>query len=188
MYGMYYKLPRYVKIKNEKFMINTDYRIFINFENDMQGLDRKEAIIKALKNFYGSAFSLIIDNNLLEEAVEKFIWFYQCGKNKQNSSPKSSKNSKTNIFNYEYDYDLIWASFWMYAHIDISTARLHWWKFKSIWNALPSDCEFNKIKGYRGYTGKDKDILELKEYYKLPPTAAEIEDQIRREKIYEALK
>ena len=53
---------------------------------------------------------------------------------------------------------------------------------------MPKECEFNKVKGYRAYDGKDKDILELKEAYKLPPTKAEIEDQIRRDKLYEQLK
>ena len=30
--GMYSKLPRSIKIKNERFIINADFRIFINFE------------------------------------------------------------------------------------------------------------------------------------------------------------
>ena len=53
---------------------------------------------------------------------------------------------------------------------------------------MPNDCEFCKIKGYRAYEGKDEKLLELKEYYKLPPTEAEIQEQIRKDKIYEAFK
>ena len=45
-----------------------------------------------------------------------------------------------------------------------------------------------KIKGYRTYNGNDKNILDLKEYYKLPLTGVELADKIRRDKIYEALK
>lgn len=32
----------------------------------------------------------------------------------------------------------------MYANVDLHR-YLHWWKFKEIWNTLPSDCEFNNI-------------------------------------------
>ena len=42
-----------------------------------------------------------------------------------------------------------------------------------------------KIKGYRAYTGKDENMLELREYWELPKP---VEEQERINKIYEALK
>ena len=187
---MYYdKLPQEVYIKNKKFIINADYRIFIKFEERMQGRDINSAVMEALFSFY-PAFNLILEQDLLSEAVEKFIWFYSCGKEYINKPSKNSKMIKTEqVFSYKHDSDLIWSAFWMYGNrIDLSKEKLHWWKFKAIWNSLPSECEFVKIKSYRAYDGKDKDRLELKEYYKLPPTEAEIKDKVRRDKIYEALK
>lgn len=186
---MYYdKLPHFVYIKDEKFIINADYRTFIKFEEEMQGKDLNGAVMKALLNFY-PAFNLIIEKDLLNEAVDKFIWFYSCGKEYINNPSKNSKSVKNSqIFSYKHDSYLIWSAFWMYGRIDISEGFLHWWKFKAIWETLPSECEFVKIKSYRAYDGKDKDMLELKEYYKLPPTEAEIKDKVRRDKIYEALK
>ena len=78
--GMYSKLPRSIKIRNERFIINTDFRIFINFEEEMtQGIDTKKAVNNALQSFY-PAFYLIIQKGLINEAVDKFIWFYKCGK------------------------------------------------------------------------------------------------------------
>ena len=92
--GMYSKLPRSVTIKNEKFIINTDFRIFITFEEEMtQGIDTRKAVNNALTSFY-PAFSYIMANNMLYEAVEKFIWFYQCGK-----IPNYSWNAKLTIMN-----------------------------------------------------------------------------------------
>lgn len=188
MLDYYNKLPYHVYLKNEKFIINTDFRIFINFETEMQGTNTKEAIYNALSRFY-PAFFVICKKGLLNEAVEKFIWFYKCGKEDNVNSKKSNGQGKkvSQIYNYEYDCDLICGSYLLYAKVDLHK-HLHWWKFKEIWNTLPNDCEFNKIKGYRAYDGKDKDILKLKEYYKLPPTETEIQEQIRRDKIYEALK
>lgn len=188
MIEYYNKLPRCVYLNNEKFVINADYRIFIEFEMQMQGKNVKEAIYNALTNFY-PAFFKICELNLVNEAVDKFIWFYHCGKEEyRNQDIVKNKGKKTSqIFNYKYDCDLICGSYWIYAHTDLHKP-LHWWRFKEIWESLPKDCEFNKIKSYRAYDGNDKDMLELKEYYKLPPTEAEIQEQIRKDKIYEAFK
>ena len=70
---MYYdSLPYYVYLKNKKVIINADYHIFIEFEEEMQGKDIKSAVEKALTKFY-PAFYLITENDLVNEAVEKFI-------------------------------------------------------------------------------------------------------------------
>lgn len=183
--GMYNKLPHYVYLKNEKFNINTDFRIFIEFEIEMQGKDKKKASINCLSKFY-PAFLDIISKGLFEEAVDKFIWFYKCNKPDIKYNIKSKK-PKEQIFNYEYDDLYIWGAFKQYYNIDLTTARLHWWKFRAMWLCIPSNSEFSKIKGYRAYDGKDKDILEMKELSKLPPTESEIKDEIRRNEIYESL-
>jgi hypothetical protein len=184
--GMYSKLPQSVKIGKERFIINTDFRIFINFEEEMtQGIDTRKACNNALQNFY-PAFSLIIQRNLLKEAVEKFIWFYKCGKEEL---PKKNKKGKSKeAFRYSSDDMYIWGAFKQYFNIDLSVSKLHWWRFRAMWVSLPSEAEFSKIKGYRVYDGKDKEILELQEYYKLPPNEKEIQDRIRLDKIYESLK
>ena len=185
--GMYSKLPRSVTIKNEKFIINTDFRIFITFEEEMtQGIDTRKAVNNALASFY-PAFSYIMANNMLYEAVEKFIWFYQCGKKEVKTSKKQQNNSKKEIFRYSYDDLYIWGAFKQLGY-DLTEDHIHWWIFRAIWLSLPDNCEFSKIKGYRAYNGKDKDILDLQEYHKLPPSEKEIQDQIRRDKIYESLK
>ena len=184
---MYNKLPRYVFLKNERYIINTDFRIFITFEEEMtQGTNRKEACYNALQKFY-PAFSLIIKKGLQNEAVDKFVWFYLCGK-KELPSKNEKKVSNKESFRYSNDDLYIWGAFKCYFNVDLSTIHLHWWKFRAMWLSLPSEAEFSKIKGYRVYNGKDKEILELQEYYKLPPNEKEIQDRIRRDKIYESLK
>lgn len=185
MRGMYSKLPRFVYLKNEKFIINTDFRIFIDFEEEMtQGIDKKKACKIALKKFY-PAFNLILSKGLLKEATDKFIWFYSCGKKE---TPKKGKGSNKEAFRYSVDDLYIWGAFKQYFNVDLTTNYIHWWKFRAMWLSLPSEAEISKIKGYRVYDGKEKDILELQEYYKLPETEKEINDRIRRQEIYEALK
>lgn len=69
--------------------------------------------------------------------------------------------------------------------IDLAYDKVHWWKFKALLKSLKSDVEFVKIKGYRAYTGNDKNMLELRDYWALPKPADEKE---RLNKIYEILK
>lgn len=187
MRGMYYKLPHYVYIKSEKYFINTDYRIFIEFEEKMQEKVDKEVIVDTLKAFY-PAFFKIIKKKLLLEAINKFLWFYRCGKEDEELPQKTANKSNVRAFSYKYDDLYIWGEFKRNYGVDISKNHIHWWRFKAMWLCLPNDCEFNKIKGYRCYTGTDKNLLELKSIYKLPLTQAEIEDKLRRDKLYEMLK
>lgn len=187
MSGMYNKLPHYVIIDDKKVIINTNYRIFIEFEQEMQGKDTKKAINKVLNRFYPAFFEL--KNLYLEEMVDKFIWFYKCGHlEEKNSSNKGNNKNKRPIFDYKYDDLYIWGAFKMYFNVELDEIDLHWWKFKAMWNSIPESAEFSKIKGYRGYTGDDKQILELKQFYELPLTESELEDKLRRDKLYEALK
>lgn len=182
---MYDKLPRFVYMNRERYLINTDYRLFIKFEKEMQGNRTKEVIIKTLSKFY-PAFSEIVEKNLLREAIKKFLWFYSCGK-EQKQTTSSGKTKVDRIYDYDYDSELIWGAYWDRG-IDLTTDNVHWWKFKALWNSLPSDCEFKKVIGYRCYNGKDKDMLELKKLHELPPTEFEISERKRQEEIYNQLK
>lgn len=188
MKGMYDKLPHFVIIKNERFYINTDYRIFIDFEQEMQEIETRDAIINVLSKFYPAFFVIMNDKELLQKAIEKFIWFYKCGKEESSKIDNKGKSKPCKPFSYKYDDLYIWGAYKQYYNIDLTTAKIHWWKFKAMWLSLPDNAEFNKIKGYRTYTGNDKDLLELKNYYKLPPTEKEINDRMRLDNLYEQLK
>ena len=184
----YKKLPCSVILGNKEYAIRTDYRIFINFEMDMATKENKEeAINKALNLFYLDAHE-IERRGLLMEAVIQFIWFYKCGQLEDYQEGRQVKGSKkaTQIFNYKYDAQLICGA---YAVLGYDLHKyMHWWKFKELWNSLPQDCEFARVKSYRAYDGDDKDRIELREYYKLPPTIAEIKDSLRRQEIFNQLK
>lgn len=183
----YDSLPQSVILKDKTYAVNTDYRIFINFEMDMTMIEPKEAINKALNAFYLDSDD-IEKKGLFMEAITKFIWFYKCGQLDDYQEGRQVKHSKkaTQIFNYKYDAQLICGA---YAVLGYNLHKyMHWWKFKELWNALPEECEFARIKSYRAYDGDDKDRIELREYYKLPPTIAEIKDSIRRQEIFNQLK
>ncbi len=187
MKGMYSRLPHFVIIKNERITINTDFRIFIDFENEMQGNNQKEAIKKALMRFY-PAFFVIYKRNLILEAIDKFIWFYRCGKVEEEKKKKIGKNSSLQVYSYKHDDLYIWGTFYQLYKLDLTQDYIHWWKFRAMWLTIPENAVYSKIKRYRSYVGKDKELLELQEAYRLPITEKDIADKLRRDKIYELLK
>lgn len=189
MKGMYENLPQKIKIGKEKYKVNSDFRIFIELETKMQDGNEKEAIVNALNKFYYPAFYKIIEENKLKEAVDKFVWFYMCGKKEQkleNKNVETTKNQER-LYDYEFDSQVIWGAYYDRG-IDLTTDRLHWWKFKALWNSMPKDCKLNRVMSYRGYNGKDEDMLKLKDLYKLPLTKSELNEKERLNKIYETLK
>ena len=185
--NMFYKLPYFVKIKNKKYAVKTDFRIFAEYEEEMQDRseeNRKKAIAKVLSRFY-PAFLEIVEKNLLEEAINQFIWFYECGR-KNYHKVKSGKGTKREeIYSFNYDDEYIYSAFYEKYRIDLSKSYVHWWKFQALLKGL-GECEFTKIKGYRAYNGKDKDMLEIKEYWTLPLPNWE-EEEKRKASIIEQL-
>ena len=185
---MFNKLPRTIYINNKEIIVNTDYRIFVRFEVEMQENDTKKAIRNVLSSFYPA---FLLREGITNEMVDKFIWFYKCGITEEEEKSLKSNNkasTRARAYDYRYDSDLIFGAFMETYRIDLSRANLHWWKFKALLKSLNGNTEFCKIKSYRMYDGEDKNLLELKEAYKLPPSKQEIEAEIRRDKLYEALK
>ena len=99
----------------------------------------------------------------------------------------SKNNQNFRIYDYDFDSDLIWGAFYEQFRIDLTTARLHWWKFRAMWVSINKNSQFSIIRGYRSYTGKDKELLKLKEQYKLPKTQFEIDEEKRHKKIFNQL-
>ena len=82
--------PKSVNIDGAEVEINSDFRTAILFEQMMFDEDFPEhlKIANALQLFYS-----VLPTNL-NEAVDKLIWFYSCGKDRKESSSKQSENSR----------------------------------------------------------------------------------------------
>lgn len=191
---MFKKLPYFVILQNIKFKVNTDFRNMISFENIVQdrSVDNFKKIEYGLRHFYPAFFyaenyeRLLQNPKLYEEACNKLIWFYKCGRENYHKISGSGKmTSEKQIYSYEFDDEYIYSAFLQEYGIDLSYDKVHWWKFKALLKALKSDVEFIKIQGYRSYIGENKNMLELKNYWTLPKSASE---QERQNKIFEILK
>lgn len=189
---MFNKLPYFVILQGKKYKINVDFRNMISFENKVQdkSVSNSEKIKYGLRHFYPAFFyaenynKLLYNPQLYKEACDKLIWFYKCGRDDYHKVSGSGKINKQ-IYSYDYDDEYIYGAFYDQYGIDLSYDKVHWWKFKALLKSLKDDEEFVKIKGYRAYSGKDKNMLELKDYWELPKP---VEEQERLNRIYEALK
>lgn len=189
---MFRKLPYFVILQEKKYRINVDFRNMISFEKILQdkSVSKTEKIEYVLRHFYPAFFSLenyqklLYNPQLYKEACDKLIWFYKCGRDDYHRMG-NGKGSNKQIYSYNYDDEYIYGAFYEQYGIDLSYDIVHWWKFKALLKSLKDDTEFVKIKGYRAYTGEDKNMLELKKYWELP---LPVEEQERLDKLYETLK
>lgn len=173
-------LPKSVVIDGLAYLINTDFRIGILFEQLMQ--DSKVDETQKLD----LAISLYFKNNIKnkEEAVKQILWFYRCGKDMQQSKGAKGNNLEP-IYDYEYDSDYIYSAFMEQYNIDLQEIdNLHWWKFKALFKGLNKDTKIVEIMGYRSMAIDSKMPKTQKEYYrkmkrmyKLPSNKTEAEKE-----------
>lgn len=136
------ELPVSVDIWSKTYKIDADFRTIMNVEGIIFGkevtddqkkfaeemmkeidIEEKDAIANAK---YYDALKLFYRNNVpddLEEAMEKMLWFYSCGKEDEQSKTKTKKK----VISFEYDFDYINAGFMQDYKIDLFEVDfLHW--------------------------------------------------------------
>lgn len=190
---MFNRLPTFVILQGKEYKINVDFRTMILFENKLQDkrADKNMKIEYGLRLFYPAFldirnYQLFLQMpKLYEEACNKLIWFYQCGREDYHKVKGNGKGKNRQIYSYEFDDEYIYGAFYEQYGIDLTYDKLHWWKFKALLKALKEDTEFVKIQGYRAYTGKDENMKELRDYWELPKP---IDEQERLNNLYESLK
>ena len=197
-----------VDIGSETYKIDADFRTIMNVEGIIFGkevtdgqkmfaeemmkeidIEEKDAIANAK---YYDALKLFYEDNIpddLEEAMEKMLWFYSCGKEDEQTKAKTKKK----VISFEYDFDYINAGFMQDYKIDLFEVDfLHWWKFMSLFSALHDDCKICEIIGYRGAELKNFDkeqrkrIREMQKIYALPDDISK-EEKKRQDEITQIL-
>ena len=93
-------------------------------------------------------------------------------------------------FDYVQDSELIYAAFYQAYGIDLieEQGKMHWWKFSSLLNGLPSDTRFSEIVSIRTrpipaptkYNEQERqNLIKLKQEYALKLTSKEREEQLQ---------
>ena len=154
-------LPSKVTVDDTEYEIRTDFRISVLFSLLMEDdtLTDEQKVIQALDLYYP-----VIPVNV-DEAINKIIWFYCCGK--ENKSTNGNKGSNKKIFDFEEDSNYIYSAFMSQYRIDLQDiAQLHWWKFKALLEGLKDDNKLSKIIEYRSIDLNKIEDKEQKKYYR----------------------
>lgn len=102
-----------------------------------------------------------------------------------------SKGGGDKAFDFVQDSPLIYAAFYQAYGMDLvdQQGKLHWWKFQSLLNGLPSNTRFSEIVSIRmkpipaptKYNKEEREeLMRLKAVYALNLTSKEREEQLQR--------
>lgn len=161
-------LPDSVYVGSLRYVINTDYRYVFMFEQVMRDntITDEEKTRTILELFYGEQY--IVDFN---EAVDQILWFHRCGK--EIVKRKDDEQKAEIIYDFEEDADYIYSSFLECYGIDLTEVRMHWWKFKALFNGLSEETMMKKIMHYRSVIiSSDMSDSQKKFYKKMKSTFA----------------
>lgn len=161
--------PKYVKVNDKKYEINTDFRIAIEcnrIAEDTSIGDFERALAIIYKLFGDEGINAQDDYERLLELAIKYL---SCGKEVSGSS------SEEYDMDFIEDMDYIEASFMSDYNIDLTGVEMHWWKFYKLINGLSNSemgncCVLNRVRNLRNFDTKD------------------IKDQKERERIEKAKK
>ena len=152
--------PLYVEVDNEKYKINTDFRVAIECgrvaeDGTIGDLERGLAIIYLLFGEKG-----INAQDHYEKLLELAQKYLLCGNELEDSNGKPDMD-------FIEDYSYIRASFRSDYGIKIDEEKIHWWEFMELMNGLSNSelgncCILNRIRNLRNYDTKDIKDAKLK--------------------------
>lgn len=164
--------PKEIYVDSLKYNINYDFRYGLLFEELMN-----DKSISDSEKFY-LAIKLYLDNQYVEnyeKAITQIFNFYLCGE--KPNQKKGSKKRQNPVFSYEEDAGLIFAAFKEVYNIDLVEDKIHWWKFRALFDALPESCQFRKVVGYRAIEIKNEMSNSEKNFYKEMKRIYALEDK-----------
>lgn len=146
--------------------VSTNFRTGILFEQvllDPQ-LDDLEKLQTALSLYFPG---VIFDNDVLDEAISRMVWFYRCGADPAETTGAGADGDTDSDppFSYEHDADYIYSAFMQAYGLDLARQPLHWWQFRALFRSLPEDTQLVKIIGYRTMKLPAKMSKEQRQHY-----------------------
>ena len=156
--------PKFVKVNDKKYSINTDFRIAIEcnqIAEDTNINDYERALAIIYKLFGDDGINAEED---YEKLLELSIKYLSCGKE------EASKTNEEPDMDFVEDMDYIEASFMSDYNIDLTSVEMHWWKFYKLINGLSNsemgNCfVLNRVRNLRNFDTKD--IKDQKEKEKI---------------------
>jgi len=104
------------------------------------------------------------------KALERLVWFFQCGDVKTDASPRLKVHRKS--YHFRQDASLIYVAFLATYGINLATIELlHWWEFLAMFQGLPEGTLIRQVMYWRtcdvSKLGKEEKryILEMRKQF-----------------------
>lgn len=130
----------------------------------------------AIWRFYKDPHCFLTDDQMLFDGYQHLLEFYQAGEKAASGGDTSgvSEAPATLPFDYQCDAPYIVAAFQQAYGIDLTREKVHWFRFRALFAALPEDTLMAKIMSWRTmdlseYEGSMRDhYADLQERFALP--------------------
>lgn len=138
--SLYTTPPDTITVNGSEYPVDTDFRAWVRFQGILisDGTDNEKAA-KVCE------FMEKMGIPQTKESLDAVLEFY-AGASTENQT-KSGGNVQA--YDFEKDSEYIFSAFLDSYGIDLTTERLHWWRFKALFKSLPEDCQMCKIMMYR---------------------------------------
>lgn len=162
--SLYSSPPEHMEIDGKSYPLDTDFRTWISFQ---QALTEPRTEAEKAEAVYGLMGRLGLPPS--QDALEAMVRFYVG----ESSEHTGGSERRPRAFDFTRDSEYIYSAFLGAYGLDLTTAHMHWWKFKALFKSLPDDCEISKIMRYRVTDLKDvpkeqrKFYREMKARYSL---------------------
>lgn len=138
--SLYQKPPESINVSGVEYPVNTDFRVWVRFQGILLSDDTND--VKADK------VCLLMESMNIpttKECLDSMLAFY-AGASTEN---QTGSGGNVQAYDFERDSEYIFSAFLDSYGIDLTTERLHWWRFKALFKSLPEDCQMCKIMMYR---------------------------------------
>ena len=138
--SLYKSPPESIMISGNEYPIDTDFRAWVQFQGILLSGETNDA--KALK-----ICDLMQTMNIpqTKDALDAMLQFY-AGASTEN---KTESGGNVQAYDLEKDSEYIFSAFLDSYGIDLTSEKVHWWRFKALFKSLPEDCQMCKIMMYR---------------------------------------
>lgn len=154
--------PKYAQVDNQKYKINTDFRIALKCN------EVSESIVSEEEKSLAIIYLLFGDKGLnnpkhWEKLLLIALKYLNCGKEKK----ENNQNEEVDM-DFEQDWEYIRTSFFYDYKLKINkNTYMHWWEFYNLLCGLSEKCVLNRVRFVRNFDiSKIKDSKEREEWIK----------------------
>lgn len=173
--ALYEHFPETVMINGKEYQVLTDFRDWLRFADMLEDKD----IPDREKLFMMAQWLEDAPAVISKEVVTALCRFYRANELEQDIPEDVDGDTdeirRPPVISWKIDAKYIIGDFLRYYRIDLLTAGMHWWKFRTLLSALPDESQMMKRIAYRSADlslikneAERKRIMRMQQFYALP--------------------